>query len=86
MPRIAMALAASALALAARAGEPFQVLTVDEVDAMRAAADVALFDANPPEVYAKNHLPGARFVSGDLAALLPRDKSLRLVFYCANPH
>jgi len=76
----------AALPLAAAAGERFQSLTIAEVDAMRGAADVALFDVNPAEVYERNHLPGARLVAGELASLLPADKSVRLVFYCANPH
>jgi len=86
MTRIIAAAAGAALALAARAADPFELLSLDEVDAMRAAADVALYDVNPADVYQKNHLPGSRLVSGELAALLPGDKSVRLVFYCANPH
>jgi len=82
-PLLALPLAAG-LALAA---EPFQMVTLDEVEKMLAAKDVAVYDANPEEVFRKNHLPGARFVSGELEAnSLPSDKTTRLVFYCANPH
>jgi len=80
----ALAVATPALALAA---EPFQLATMDEVERMLSAKDVAVYDANPPEVFAKNHLPGARFVGPDFGAkTLPSDRATRLVFYCANPH
>jgi len=71
----------------ASAGEPFQMASLDEVEKMLASKDVAVYDANPEEVYAKHHLPGARFVASDFGAKsLPQDKGTRLVFYCANPH
>jgi len=80
-------LAAAASSAPAFAGEPFQLVTIDEVERMLAARDVAIYDANPEEVFAKNHLPGARFVDSAFGkGSLPKDKATRLVFYCANPH
>jgi len=80
------ALLAAALGTAASA-EPFQLVSLDDVEHMLSAKDVAIYDANPEEVFKKNHLPGARFVDGTFGAgSLPADKATRLVFYCANPH
>jgi rhodanese-related sulfurtransferase len=78
------------LALAApassRAAPPFQEATIDQVDKWIAAREAMVFDVNPSEVYARNHLPGALFVSGKTwTKALPADKGARLVFYCANP-
>ena len=82
----ATAAAAALLAPAARAAEPFTLVSMDEVQRMLGEKDVAVYDANPAEVYARNHLPGARFVGRDFgAATLPPDRSTRLVFYCSNP-
>ena len=83
--------AAAAVALlsatpARAASDPFQMASPEEVSKMLGQPDVKVFDANPPEVYAKAHLPGATFVeTGSLASALPKDKSTRLVFYCKNP-
>jgi 3-mercaptopyruvate sulfurtransferase SseA len=89
MPRtLAIAAIASAalVALPAAAAEPFRMASMDEVQRMLGEKDVAVYDANPAEVYAKNHLPGARFVGRDFGAkTLPADKATRLVFYCSNP-
>ena len=86
-PLAIAAIAATALvALPAAAAEPFRMASMDEVQRMLGEKDVAVYDANPAEVYAKNHLPGARFVGRDFgAATLPPDKATRLVFYCSNP-
>jgi rhodanese-related sulfurtransferase len=82
-------LAISALALGAApavADDSFKEVRVDEVAKMLGQPDVKVFDANPPDLWEKNHLPGAIFI-GDkkLATLLPSDKSTKLVFYCAGP-
>jgi len=47
---------------------------------------VRVFDNNGPERYAAGHLPGAIWLRYDSieAANLPPDKSVTLVFYCAN--
>ena len=87
---LGLALAAgllAAVACAGRAGgEPFALATMDDVQALLGKPDVTVVDANPPDVFAKNHLPGARlYKSAALAELLPADKDARLVFYCASP-
>ena len=88
IPRAALGLAAlCALALAAPArADDFKTLSVDEVQRMLGRQDVKVFDANPPDLWQKHHLPGATFI-GDkkLATLLPPDKGAKLVFYCAGP-
>jgi rhodanese-related sulfurtransferase len=89
-PARAAALAAGLLAAVAcsgrAAGEPFAMASMDEVQAMLGKPDVAVVDANPPDVFEKNHLPGARlYKSAALTQLLPADKDARLVFYCASP-
>jgi hypothetical protein len=72
--------------------EPFGRLTVDELSAKMDEAKsgklvLALYDANTKELYAKGHVPGAKWVTGDIqAADLPADKSATLVFYCHNEH
>ena len=86
--RIAVGLAAALAALAARAGdakEPFAMLTVDQVERMLGQPNVVVVDANGQDVYRKNHLPGAVWMTGPLAKLLPPDKGRTLVFYCASP-
>jgi hypothetical protein len=77
--------------LAGRAGpagaetEPFGRLEVGQVEAMRAQKDVVVFDVNSAEVYAKGHLPGARWSAMDsVEKNLPADKTLTLVYYCHN--
>jgi rhodanese-related sulfurtransferase len=68
--------------------EGFSDLTIDQVADLIAKKDVDVFDNNSKEVYAKGHLPTAKWVAfnsvkeGDL----PKDKSRKLVFYCANTH
>ncbi|HET9555291.1 MAG TPA: rhodanese-like domain-containing protein [Anaeromyxobacteraceae bacterium] len=56
---------------------------------MLGAADVAVFDANTDEVYARAHVPGAVHLDEYRrypAATLPADKASRVVFYCKNTH
>ncbi len=79
--------AAAAVACAAnRSHEPFALVGVDEVQRMLSEPDVVVIDANPKEVFEKNHLPGARYYkSAPFAEVLPADKTKRLVFYCASP-
>lgn len=63
-------------------------LTVDQVAAKIDAKDgnTYIFDANYQEVFAKHHLPTAKWVddAGVTAAILPTDKNAFLVFYCHN--
>lgn len=75
-----------ALSTPAAPADPFQMVSLDEVERMLSAPDVAVYDANQRDVYEKHHLPGARFVDrGFGASALPADKATRLVFYCAGP-
>ena len=81
-----LALALALPAGRAAAGEPYRTLTMDEVEKSLGQPGVAIFDANVPELWEQNHLPGAVHIVGkSLAGLLPADKTARLVFYCTNP-
>lgn len=82
-------LAAGALAAVACARSPkLKELTVDEVAARIAAGDpdLAIYDCNGKERFARGHLPGARWVDYDSVtpADLPANKGTLLVFYCAS--
>ncbi|MGZ6124669.1 MAG: rhodanese-like domain-containing protein [Myxococcales bacterium] len=80
------------LAGAARADlgkdEGFGDLTVDQVADLIAKKDADVFDNNGKDVYEKGHVPTAKWLafSAVKESDLPRDKSRKLVFYCANPH
>lgn len=88
-PLLAAPLLAAALAACTSrgSGEPFTIVTVDEVERMLGDPRVAIIDANTPESFRKAHLPGARWYreGPSLAAVLPEDRSARLVFYCSSP-
>lgn len=79
--------AAALLACASRSGEPFTMVSLDEVERMLGDPRVAIIDANTPETFEEGHLPGARWYreGPSLAAVLPADKTTRLVFYCTSP-
>jgi 3-mercaptopyruvate sulfurtransferase SseA len=49
-------------------------------------SDVHVFDGNPPEIYAKNHVPGAMHLDTEdiKEGVLPADKSSTLIFYCMS--
>jgi rhodanese-related sulfurtransferase len=68
--------------------EGFSDLTIDKVAELIAKKDVDVFDNNSKEVYAKSHVPTARWVAFNAVkeSDLPKDKSRKLVFYCANTH
>jgi rhodanese-related sulfurtransferase len=80
---------AAALAVAACAQEknaPYGTISMDDVEKLVGKPNVVLIDANPNDVYEKNHLPGAIWWrTAPLAQLLPADKDRTLVFYCASP-
>ena len=79
-------LALASLAATAWAAEPFQTATMEQVEKWISAKDAIVYDVNDDEVYVKNHLPGARFLSGKAwTKTLPEAKGARLVFYCSNP-
>jgi rhodanese-related sulfurtransferase len=70
----------------ALADDYFQVIPVAEVAGIMHKPGVAILDVNVPEVWAKNHIPGAVHIdSEDLAKFLPADKKSTLIFYCASP-
>jgi rhodanese-related sulfurtransferase len=70
----------------AKKDDPFTLVTVDQVEQMLGRPDVFVVDANPEDVFRKNHVPGARWWrSAPLAQLLPAQKDRSLVFYCASP-
>jgi len=84
--KLSLFLALASLAGAASASEPFQTATMDQVEKWITAKDAVVYDVNPDEDYEKNHLPGARFVTGKTwTQTLPEAKGTRLVFYCSNP-
>ncbi len=79
-----VALALSCASHSAR--EPFQPISVEEVQGMLGQQGVVVVDANVPEIFAEHHLPGALHAgSKQLAALPPGDRDARLVFHCTGP-
>ncbi len=83
-----LALAAAAVlgCAGSRAGDPFALVGIPEVERMLSEPGVAVIDANPRDVFERNHLPGAKhYKSAPFAEVLPADKATRLVFYCASP-
>jgi rhodanese-related sulfurtransferase len=70
------------------AKEGFSDLTVDQVAELIAKKEADVFDNNKREVYAKSHLPTAKWVAFNKVqeSDLPADKSRKLVFYCKNTH
>lgn len=68
------------------APEPFGRFTVDQVSRRLAQPDVHVYDGNPPEIYAENHVPGAVHLNTDdiKEGVLPADRSSTLIFYCMN--
>ena len=71
------------------AAREIPAMTVDELAAMLLRHEaVGVYDANGRSRYEQGHIPTARFVGHDpvTVAMLPADRSTRLVFYCANEH
>jgi rhodanese-related sulfurtransferase len=87
LPALALLLAGTARASSAKE-EGFSDLTIAEVADLIAKKDADIFDNNPKDMFAKGHVPTAKWV--DFKAVkesdLPKDKSRKLVFYCANTH
>ena len=82
----AAALAATVACAGDGRGEPFAIVSANDVERMIGRPDVFVVDANPHDVFLKGHVPGARWWrSAPLAQLLPADKDRRVVFYCASP-
>ena len=85
MRRLASMALLAAAALPALA-EDVKLIPMDEVEKRLGQPGFAVFDANVPEVWQKNHLPGAVHITGKkLETLLPADRTTQLVFYCTNP-
>jgi rhodanese-related sulfurtransferase len=84
------ALALLSLAVPARgaAPEPFALITPAELARSLGAADLKVFDANSPAVFARGHVPGATLIDYQdfTAGELPADKATRVIFYCKNTH
>lgn len=73
----------------AKEGEGFTLMTAADLAKILGQKDVAVFDANTPETFAKGHIPGAVFLEEYRkfpASVLPADKATRVVFYCKNTH
>ncbi len=84
----ALLLFAGSACAASSKDEGFGDLTVDQVADLIAKKDVDVFDNNARDVYEKGHVPTAKWVAFNAVKAddLPKDKSRKLVFYCANPH
>ncbi len=80
-------LAGTARANAAKE-EGFSDLTIDQVGDLIARKDADVFDNNAKDVYDKGHVPTAKWVAFNAVkeSDLPKDKSRKLIFYCANTH
>jgi rhodanese-related sulfurtransferase len=86
-----LAMLVVALALACGRAEPFAILHVDDVVALRRSGAVTVLDANKPDFREREGIvPGAVLLSSydgyDVAKELPAAKDARLVFYCADSH
>lgn len=88
MKHLMIAAAIALMGLSARADEGFGKLTVDQVADLIAKHDADVFDNNGKDVFAKGHVPTAKWVAfNDVKESdLPKDHLRKLVFYCANPH
>ena len=81
-----LALAALAVSPRLARADDFKTLSVDEVQKMMGQPGVKVYDANPPDLWEKSHVPGATFIGEKkLASVLPSDRSTKLIFYCAGP-
>lgn len=75
-----------------REEDHFKVIHVADLAALRAGnTNLAIYDANTPGVRARyGEIPGARLLSSpehyDVAAELPSNKHIELIFYCTDSH
>lgn len=95
MLAIAPILLVLALVVAVRAGaggtegDGFGLMSAGDLAKILGQKDVAVFDANSAETFAKGHVPGATFLEEYRkfpASVLPADKATRVIFYCKNTH
>jgi len=84
-----LALAAMFVFAATIQAAEYPTITISEVKtALAEPAKIVLLDANGTESWQQGHIPGAIDFSankGDLASVLPKDKDVLIVAYCANP-
>ncbi|MFH1263628.1 MAG: rhodanese-like domain-containing protein [Pseudomonadota bacterium] len=71
----------------AAGGDPFGLLTVDQVSDRLGKTEVYVFDANNVTRYKEGHLPGASHVEFNKYSekALPKNREATLIFYCYNP-
>ena len=87
MRKLLVFAAAFVLAASAYAAE-FPTITIDDLKTAMTKQKVVLLDANGTESWQNGHIPGAIDFSAnkeDLATVLPQDKDVLVVAYCANP-
>jgi rhodanese-related sulfurtransferase len=83
-----IALAASLMFVASVYAAGFPDITIDGLKTAMSKQKVVLLDANGTDSWQSGHIPGAIDFSAkqdDLASLLPHDKNVLVVAYCANP-
>ena len=75
-------------AVAVQAAE-YPTITISDLKAAMASSQpIILLDANGTESWQRGHIPGAIDFSANkenLASVLPKDKDVLVVAYCANP-
>ena len=90
MTIVALALGTLLSTASAHADEKdgFKSLSVDEVAALVEKNDADVFDNNSKDRFAESHVKTAKWVAfNDVKESdLPKDKTRKLVFYCANEH
>lgn len=87
MKKLALFAAAFVLAANIYAAE-FPNITISDLKTAMATKQVVLLDANGTESWQKGHIPGAIDFSANqqnLASVMPKDKDVLVVAYCANP-
>jgi rhodanese-related sulfurtransferase len=87
MKRLLTLVATLMLAVSLRAGE-FADISISDLKAAMAAKKVTVIDVNGSDSWKQGRIPGALdydAVRGDLARLLPKDKSALVVAYCGGP-
>jgi rhodanese-related sulfurtransferase len=87
MKRLIIPALAALLAYSVYAAQ-YPEITIPELKTVISEKKVVLLDANGTDKYAKGHIPGAidfTAVKGNLAGVLPKDKSALVVAYCGGP-
>jgi rhodanese-related sulfurtransferase len=87
MKKLLLLAATFILAASAYAAE-FPTITISDLKTAMANQKIVLLDANGTESWQKGHIPGAIDFTANkenLATVLPADKNVLVVAYCANP-